>query len=365
MQATNELETSLAAELDWNKSRLNCFAQMLISLFAVRSVNLHSLAIASGGSAKVSSRYRRIQRFFGYFKLDYTVIARFIFKLFFVKSGRYYLIMDRTNWYWGKHKLNVFMLAIAYEGLAIPLFWTLLNKAGNSCFAEQRALIESYVDTFGQGTIEGLLADREFMSGKLFGWLNQHQIPFYIRIKDNTDVYIKRKKFKKAKELFNHLHPNHQSYFGMDVILLEQKVFLAGARSERGELMIVATNQQPNNAIPIYLRRWEIESLFEALKSRGFDFEATHLTHPERIAKLLALLAIGFAWVHKVGQLVARVKPITLKQFKHQLRPQNSYFRYGLDAIREIIFSAFYNQFSLERWRFMLTPLITLNENNL
>jgi len=25
-------------------------------------------------------------------------------------------------------------------------------------------------------------------------------------------------------------------------------------------------------------RRWEIETLFKALKSQGFDFEATHLT---------------------------------------------------------------------------------------
>ena len=42
--------------------------------------------------------------------------------------------------------------------------------------------------------------------------------------------------------------------------------------------MIVATNQNPKNAIAIYLRRWEIESLFQSLKGRGFHFEQTHIT---------------------------------------------------------------------------------------
>ena len=37
----------------------------------------------------------------------------------------------------------------------------------------------------------------------------------------------------------------------MTVKVFGQKVYLAGSRSERGELMIVATNQLPQNAIPI------------------------------------------------------------------------------------------------------------------
>ena len=37
--------------------------------------------------------------------------------------------------------------------------------------------------------------------------------------------------------------------------------------------------------------RWEIETLFRALKSQGFDFEATHLTELDRIETLLALFS--------------------------------------------------------------------------
>ena len=82
----------------------------------------------------------------------------------------------------------------------------------------------------------------------------------------------------------------------------------------------------------------EIENLFQGLKGRGFSFEETHVTHPERIAKLMALLAVGFVWAHKVGEWRASKKAILMKQFQYQQRPQYSFFRYGLDYLQEIIF---------------------------
>ncbi len=48
----------------------------------------------------------------------------------------------------------------------------------------------------------------------------------------------------------------------MTIELFGQKVYLAGSRSERGELMIVTTNGHPLNTTAIYLRRWEIETFF-------------------------------------------------------------------------------------------------------
>lgn len=234
------------------------------------------------------------------------------------------------------------MLAIAYEGMAIPLFWKLLPKAGSSNLKEQKELIAQFTSTFGVAGIKGLLADREFASGKLFNWLNKKKIPFYIRIKEGAVTHIKTKKFLTAKKLFNDLQPKAKKEFHMTVWVFGQKVFLAGSRSERGELMIVATNQSPQTAIATYLRRWEIETLFQCLKGRGFCFEATHITQLERISKLTALLAIGFIWAHKVGEWKAAIKPIIWKQFKNQKRPQYSYFRYGLDHIREAVMHVYY-----------------------
>jgi hypothetical protein len=328
---------SLNGFLGWNKARVLCFTRMLLGLFAVKTVNLSEIAVAFGGKPKVESNYRRLQRFFAFFKIDYVQIARWIFKLMVPLDQSFYLVIDRTNWYWGKQKINIFMLGIAHEGMAIPLFWILLPKAGSSNFKEQKKLIKLFIQNFGIMRVQGLLADREFASGKLFKWLNKQGISFYIRIKEGAMVRIRKRKYLTAKKIFSDLQPKTKKEFAMSVWIFGQKVFLAGSRSERGELMVVATNKNPKTAIAAYLRRWEIESLFQGLKGRGFHFENTHITQLDRIAKLIALLAIGFVWAHKVGEWKAEIKPIIWKKFQGQKRPQYSYFRYGLDYIRSAV----------------------------
>ena len=341
MKGISGLKKSLTGYLGWDKRRIECFSQMLLGLFAVRTVNLQELAISFASEAKVGSRYRRIQRFFAQFEIDYVKLARWVYKLFVKEGAKVYVIIDRTNWYIGKKKVNIFLLAVGYEGLAIPLFWRLLDKAGNSNFAEQKGLIGAFIEVFGSGCIAGLLADREFGSGALFKWLNSQRIPFYIRIKEGSMGCIRKKKYLTVKKLFRHLKVREQMTFGMGLWVYGQPVYLTGSRSERGELMIVASNQPDKQAVSVYLRRWEIESLFQSLKGRGFRFEETHLTQPERIKKLMGVLAIGFAWAHKVGEWLAVKKPILFKQHKQQQRPQYSYFRYGFDFIRAWLFNPY------------------------
>lgn len=86
------------------------------------------------------------------------------------------------------------------------------------------------------------------------------------------DVCIGRKKFKTSAQLFSHLAPFQQQIFDMRVHVFGQPLCLARSKNSREELMIIVTNQHPKNAVACYLRHWEIESLFQALKGRGFRF---------------------------------------------------------------------------------------------
>ena len=67
MNRLSELTDILKKALNWNKARLTCFTQMLMALFAVRTVNLRALACV--GSAEIDSKYKRLKRFFSSFKL--------------------------------------------------------------------------------------------------------------------------------------------------------------------------------------------------------------------------------------------------------------------------------------------------------
>lgn len=337
MDKISELRDILGGFLVWNKARLDCFTRMLLALFAVRTVNLRELALAFASDVQIDSRYKRLKRFLAQCDIDPLVIGRWIFRLFFEEGKSFYVTIDRTNWFWGKSKINILLVGIAYEGLAIPIFWTLLNKAGNATAEEHQAILQRFISTFGSARIVGILGDREFASGALFHWLNKKHIPFYIRIKEDSWVCVRKKKYCKAKQLFNQVTSKTMLPFGMSIWIFGQKVYISGARSERGELMVVVTNEDPRTAISIYLRRWEIESLFQGLKSRGFRFEETHVIRLERIEKLMTLLAIGFCWAHKIGEWRAVKKPIIFNKYRDSRRPQYSYFRYGLDFLRDLV----------------------------
>jgi len=359
MDKTSELKSILGQSFKWNKARLDCFTRMLIALITVQTVNLKEIAIALISRADVDSRYKRLRRFFSQFNLNYEIIARFIFNLFFA-GKKIYLTIDRTNWFLGKSKINILMLGVAYEGVAIPLLWNLLPKAGNATADEHKAVIMRFIAIFGSQNIVGILADREFGSGKLFKFLNENSIPFYIRIKEGSNVCVKNKKFSTPKKIFSHLNCKEKSEFHMTVWIFREKIYLAGSRSERGELMIIATNKNPKTAVAIYLRRWEIEMLFCCLKTRGFRFEDTRLTKLDRIEKMVGVLAIAFSWAHCVGEWRAEKKPIRLSKHYDSTRPQNSLFRYGLDFIREIIINPLKKEADFKKCLNIFQPVISL-----
>ena len=97
MDHINELIVILNTSFKWNKARIACFANMLLALLTTRTVNLSKIACSMSSPADKMSRYRRLQRFFAEVAIDFEMIACFIFRLFFVTNGCWYLTMDRTN----------------------------------------------------------------------------------------------------------------------------------------------------------------------------------------------------------------------------------------------------------------------------
>ena len=293
MHRISELERIIKKNVGWHKSRVDCLVQLLLSLISVRTVNLRELALGMSDKSLLSSREKRIYRFFATFSFDVSCISKLILNVFSRNNKKMYIAIDRTNWYWGKKPINILMLSICYEGIAIPLLWDVLNKEGTCSGAEQIRLCKRFIMRFGASNIAGFLGDREFANRYFIGWLNDAKLPFYFRVKHDAQVYIGKKKYKKAKQLFPTLAPYEPHLFKMRVKMFGVMVYISGTRNERDEHMLVITNDNYQAAIPIYLRRWEIESLFQALKSRGFRFEDTHMTKPERIEKMIALLALG------------------------------------------------------------------------
>ena len=82
------------------------------------------------------------------------------------------------------------MLAVAYRGVAFPLLFSLLDKKGNSNCEERITLIERFIRLFGKDCIDCLLGDREFVGQQWVKFLNDNQIRYYLRIRNNFKVFL-------------------------------------------------------------------------------------------------------------------------------------------------------------------------------
>ena len=167
---------------------MDCFTGMLVGLMRIRSMNLTKIAMAFPSEASPDSRYRRMQRFIHDHSIDFDVVALFVMTLFKFVSTDFYLTLDRTNWKWGTKDINILMLAVAYKGAAIPIYWLLLNKKGNSNTCERIALIQRFIKQFGKKHIVAVLADREFIGEAWLKWLKDEGIHFDIRVKKDAQV---------------------------------------------------------------------------------------------------------------------------------------------------------------------------------
>ena len=78
MNQINLLRQTLKPLLGWHGTRLSFLALFLIALLRVKTINLTELATGFRSNAKTESSYKRLQRFFRNFDLDYSAIAKII-----------------------------------------------------------------------------------------------------------------------------------------------------------------------------------------------------------------------------------------------------------------------------------------------
>lgn len=315
-------------------ARLNFIARFVMALITVRTVSLATLASVLNAAVEVASNEKRIKRFFGDIVIEEEMLVRCL--LAWLPKESYLLTLDRTNWKLGSAHINVLMLAVAHEGMAYPLVWTVLPHAGNSTTQERLALVDRMLALVRPQSIEALVADREFIGEDWVDGLKRRGITFVMRIKSNTRIGS-RGRYLSAGRRYNYLNPGEISICPKRCWVFGSRLFLAATRAPDGGLLVLACTAQVERALPRYARRWEIETLFSALKRRGFNLEDSHLTQAERLSTLLALLALAFTWAYRLGTWLHEQRPLKLK--KHGFAPK-SLFKRGFELLRAAITAA-------------------------
>ena len=96
---------------------------LIDALIRRRTVNLSALSSSMDGIAAIDSHYMRLWRFMKEVVFDYAPLARLLAAMMgLCEITQWTLILDRTNWKFGKVHINILYLAVARHSIAIPLF---------------------------------------------------------------------------------------------------------------------------------------------------------------------------------------------------------------------------------------------------
>ena len=93
---------------------------------------------------------------------------------------RLFVAIDRSQW----GCINLFTIALIWQKRAIPLYWCLLPKLGNSNLPEQTLALQQVLPLLKEYKVI-VLGDREFCSVDLGNWLKTKGVSFCLRLKKN------------------------------------------------------------------------------------------------------------------------------------------------------------------------------------
>jgi hypothetical protein len=97
-----------------------------------------------------------------------------------------YLVIDRSQW----RAINLLMVSIVYDNRAIPVYFFLLPKKGNSNLIQQKQVLEPALSILQDYKVI-VLGDREFCGVSLAKWLSQEQkVYLSLRLKKNEYVEL-------------------------------------------------------------------------------------------------------------------------------------------------------------------------------
>jgi len=330
MKHKEKLREMLEGQLEWHGSRIDFLACFLLGLIQQKSVNWVNVSLAFASDAQAESSYRRIQRFFQRFSFEQSELSHLLIKL--LPPPPYTVCLDRTNWQFGGFNINILMLSVSHKGIAFPVLWLMLGKKGNSNTKERKKLMERFLALVDVKDIAMLVADREFIGQAWFKFLNDHKIPFTLRIRQDALANAN----KRVTLLFRGLDIGHSKVLTQSHDIYGVRLQLCALRLSKHDWLILVTNRKPKQALTFYKRRWQIEMLFAALKTTGFDLESTHLACDRKLDKLLSLVCLAMTWAHTVGEWLHSSK-LKLLRLKTHDRSEKTFFRHGLDFLRYLL----------------------------
>ncbi|WP_332959554.1 IS4 family transposase [Microcoleus sp. AR_TQ3_B6] len=266
-----------------------------------KQVRLERLSRVFPYPITTESRRRKLQRFLD---LPHLTISLIWFPLItywlitYCRVGQTLsIVIDRSQW----GCINLFMVSLIWERRAIPWYWSLLPKLGNSSFESQTTNLQQVLPLFSEYKVI-VLGNREFCSVDLGNWLREKGVSFCLRMKKNHCIETEHLVWQRLDELG--IVSGTSLYFqgkrvrktqpatGFDVACKWKRNY--GAWKVDEAWFILTDLGSLPVAIDAYKQRMGIEEMFRNCKTVGYDIEGTSLKG-ERLINMILLMTRSYS----------------------------------------------------------------------
>jgi hypothetical protein len=354
-------QTHLKKQL--TKAQFLVMTTLLSVMQSEKQVRLERLARVFPYPITTESRRRKLQRFLDLPNLTISLIwlplITYWLTTYCPIGTRLSIAIDRSQW----GCINLFMVSLIWERRAIPLYWSLLPKLGNSTFESQTTNLEQVLPLFSEYKVI-LLGDGEFCSVDLANWLKEKGVSFCLRLKKNLCIETEHLVWQRLDELG--IVPGTSLYFQGKRVRKTRAVtgFALACKWRRNsgkyqvkEAWFILTDLRSlPAAINAYKQRMGIEEMFRDCKKGGYDIEGTSLKG-NRLINMILLMTLAYTWA--IFQGTELKKKQVQKYVSRRKEPKKRYrrrstFGVGLDGEKWV---NYLEQYSLEVEQLMkLTP---------
>jgi hypothetical protein len=297
------LKKSMGANLGKRQGNyLNVLSALVCGMLQTKSSQLEQIATGVPSRSKIQSQIMQFRRWLQNENVTYQVFyLPLIEKVLNVLSkDPIVLIIDGSET--AKNCVTL-MVSVAYKGRALPLMWvTREGKKGHFPQKMHIELIRAVQKIIPNGCDVVCLGDGEFDGTEWLQVLNDFGWRYVCRTAKNALCYENDDEFamrdicpaKGKCNLVEDLEFTAARNVKVNAVAYWDK-------QHKEPIYWVTNVETPEEAQFWYKKRFKIETLFSDLKGRGFGIDKSHLSDPERVARLLIAVCIAYIWVVCLG----------------------------------------------------------------
>jgi hypothetical protein len=307
------------------------------------------------GAATDRSKQRRAQRLLANPRLDPDLGGRCLLRRILAgRRGRLDLLLDATTT--GATAAQpgtvTLVLAVGWHGRALPLRWRTwrADEPGQDWAGAIRAMLGEVAALLPPGVVPVLMADRGLSGAPLAALARELGWHLLVRVQKRTRLRLPDGTVRPIGDLAP--SPGTTAYVdGARVYAPRAKpaghwvsdwdaaptlnAVAVWRRGDKEPWLLVTDRPACRRRCADYRRRtWE-EELFRDLKGMGWGWDKSRVRRPERVARLVLVLAVATLWAVALGQRV--VRDGQRRWLEDRRRRCYSHFQLGLRRVRRAL----------------------------